>query len=97
MKNYYVYILASQKNGTLYIGITSNLARRIHEHQHSLVPGFTQKYHTHLLVHVEVFSAINQAILREKKLKNWHRPWKLALIEKYNSAWEDLAKDLIIL
>ncbi|TSC62467.1 MAG: putative endonuclease [Parcubacteria group bacterium Gr01-1014_48] len=90
MKTYYVYILASRRNGTLYIGVTNNLARRIWEHQQSLIEGFTKKYHVNHLVYYEATNDINSALQREKQLKKWNRKWKLELIEKVNSEWKDL-------
>lgn len=87
---YYVYILASQRNGTLYIGVTNDLKRRIWEHKHDLVKGFTREYGVHILLYFEQSEDIEQAILREKKLKRWKRKWKLELIEKQNPNWKDL-------
>lgn len=94
MKNYYVYILASQQNGTLYIGVTNNLVRRAYEHKHGLVPGFTKRYNIHILVYYEQWQNITLAIHREKQLKKWKRTWKLDLIEKDNPNWHDLYKTL---
>ena len=88
---YYVYILASQRNGTLYIGVTNNLERRLHEHRHGLVQGFTKQYGVHRLVYTESSDNVEDAIKREKQLKLWSRAWKLALIEKDNPRWEDLS------
>ncbi|MGL5720316.1 MAG: GIY-YIG nuclease family protein [Alphaproteobacteria bacterium] len=90
MKRYWVYILASKRNGTLYIGVTSNLSRRVHEHKESLIEGFTKKYATAHLVYVEEFQGINDAIYREKCIKKWNRAWKLRLIEEQNPDWRDL-------
>ena len=90
MKNYYVYILCSKRNGTLYIGITSNLNRRMQEHRSKLIPGFTAKYSISRLVYFEVFETALNAIRREKCLKEWRRAWKLRLIEKGNPEWLDL-------
>jgi putative endonuclease len=95
MKSYFVYILASQKNGTLYIGITSNLIKRIWEHRNNLVEGFTKKYNVHTLVYFEQTENVQSALLREKQLKKWKRGWKLKLIEKDNSKWKDLYNDII--
>jgi putative endonuclease len=89
----YVYILASKRNGTLYIGVTNNLERRIAEHKAGLIPGFTQKYNVKMLVWCEEYRDTRQALEREKKLKNWHRAWKIALIEETNPEWRDLAAD----
>lgn len=94
MGRYWVYILCSQKNGTLYVGVTSNLARRIYEHQQYLIPGFTKKYKVHMLVYIEEYATMYNAIAREKQLKDWNRSWKIELIEKNNFEWEDLSKYL---
>ena len=85
-----VYILASQRNGTLYIGVTSHLVQRIWQHKNDLVEGFTEKYGVHGLVHFELQDDMLSAITREKQLKKWNRAWKLALIEKQNPTWQDL-------
>lgn len=87
---YFVYILASQRNGTLYVGVTSDLVRRVQEHREGLVPGFTKRYAVKLLVYFEAHRDINEAILREKRIKKWNREWKIALIEKSNPEWNDL-------
>lgn len=79
-----VYILASQRNGTLYIGVTSHLVQRIWQHKNDLAPGFTEKFSVHGLVYFELLDDMASAITREKQLKKWHRAWKLALIEKQN-------------
>ena len=92
---YYVYILASQRNGTLYVGVTSNLTGRTWEHKNDLVEGFTKKYGVHILVWYELHNDIDAAIAREKRLKRWNRAWKLKLIEKENSGWNDLYDRLI--
>ena len=88
--HYFVYIMASQKNGTLYIGVTSDIVKRVYEHKMGLVEGFTKKYNVHMLVYVEESSDSLAAITREKQLKNWNRVWKIALIEKSNPEWQDL-------
>ena len=90
----FVYILASRRNGTLYIGVTSNLLRRIWEHRHHLVEGFTRRYGVDALVYYEVFDNVPDAILREKQLKKWNRAWKLRLIESVNPKWCDLYDEL---
>ena len=95
MKMAYVYILASKKNGTLYVGVTSNLVKRIHEHKTNLVAGFTQKYNVHDLVYFEGTQDVLSAIAREKQIKKWNRKWKLALIEKENPEWQDLYASLL--
>jgi putative endonuclease len=87
---YYVYILGSQKNGTLYIGVTNDLIRRTYEHRAGVVEGFTDRYGVHLLVYFEETENIEAAIQREKRLKKWRRDWKIKLIEKANPNWEDL-------
>ena len=95
MKQPAVYILASQRNGTLYIGVTSDLIKRIWEHKNDLVEGFTQKYKVHQLVYFEQHQDMLTAITREKQLKKWNRDWKLALIEKSNPDWRDLWGDIV--
>ncbi len=90
----YTYILASKKYGTLYIGVTSDLIKRIWQHREGVVEGFTDKYIVHKLVHFEAFDEITFAIEREKQLKRWHRPWKINLIEENNPDWEDLYSSL---
>lgn len=90
MKQPSVYILASKRNGTLYIGVTSDLVKRIWEHKNELVEGFTQKYHVHQLVYFEQHQDMLSAITREKQLKKWNRAWKITLIEKDNPDWRDL-------
>jgi len=85
-----VYILASQRNGTLYIGVTSELVQRIWQHKNHQTPGFTERYGVEMLVHFEFFEDMLSAIAREKQLKAWNRAWKLALIEKSNPTWQDL-------
>ena len=90
MKNFYVYILSSKRNGTLYTGITSDLLKRVYEHKHELVKGFTRKYKVHNLVWYEVHESVESAIMREKQIKKWKRDWKLKLIEKENPGWIDL-------
>ena len=95
MKKSYVYILASERNGTLYIGITNDLIRRVYEHKNNLIEGFTSKYNVQRLVYYEQFDNIEYAIQREKRLKKWYRKWKLELIEKSNPNWNDLYTDLV--
>ena len=90
---YYTYILASQKNRTLYIGVTNNLERRVLEHKQKINDGFTSKYNVNILVYFESFQFINDAILREKRLKKWNRQWKINLIEEENKNWKDLSED----
>jgi putative endonuclease len=87
---YFVYILASQRNGTLYVGVTNDLVRRVQEHREGLVPGFTRRYGVKLLAYFEAHRDINEAILREKRIKRWRRKWKLELIGVQNPQWHDL-------
>ena len=94
MLNYYVYILASRPYGTLYIGVTNNLVKRVYEHKNDLVGGFTKKYGVHLLVYYEVCNDVEAAILQEKRLKKWNRAWKMRLIESRNPEWRDLYEDI---
>lgn len=94
MLNAYVYILASDRNGTLYTGVTSNLPKRIWEHKNNVIDGFSKKYTTHILVWYEVHDDITQAIIREKQIKKWNRAWKLRRIEEMNPEWHDLADSL---
>ncbi len=93
MKTYYTYILASSKNGTLYVGVTDDLRRRLYEHKNNLIDGFTKQYSVHHLVHYEQTNSVEAAITREKQLKHWNRAWKIELIEKQNSGWRDLSAD----
>ena len=93
-KTYYVYILASKKNGTLYIGVTNNLKKRVFEHREELVSGFTKKYGVKNLVFYESTESSYTAIQREKYLKNWNRKWKIELIERDNPEWKDLYDEL---
>ena len=90
MKKFYVYILCSKRNGTLYTGVTSDLIKRVYEHKNNLVDGFTQKYNIHRLVWYEAHESAESAINREKQIKKWKRAWKLELIEKHNPQWNDL-------
>ena len=92
---YYVYLLASKRNGTLYLGVTSNLIKRVYEHKNNLVSGFTQKYEIHNLVYYETTDDVNSAITREKQLKKWKRAWKIEIIEKNNPEWRDLYFELL--
>ena len=94
-KVYFVYIMASKKNGTIYVGFTDNLTKRVYEHKHDLVEGFTSKYKVHMLVYFEIYDDPENAINREKRLKKWNRSWKIELIEKNNFEWRDLYNDLI--
>jgi putative endonuclease len=87
---YWVYILASKLGGTLYIGVTNNLVRRVYEHRMGLAEGFTKKYRVHRLVYFEPYGDVEEAIRREKQLKKWNRAWKIRLIEEHNPNWDDL-------
>ena len=89
-----VYILASDRNGTLYVGVTSNLPKRVWEHRNDVVPGFTKSYAVHRLVYFEVHETMEAAIIREKRLKFWKRAWKIRLIEENNPNWDDLYETL---
>ena len=88
-------MLASKRNGTLYAGVTGDLPKRVWEHKSDLIEGFTKKYGVHLLVWFEEFGDIHDAIAREKQIKGWNRAWKIALIEKENSGWNDLYERII--
>ncbi|WP_422083949.1 GIY-YIG nuclease family protein [Ulvibacterium sp.] len=90
---YYVYILSNKKNGTLYIGMTNNLERRVLEHKNKMTEGFTKRYGLDKLVYFESYTYVNDAILREKRLKKWKREWKIKLIVEDNPEWKDLAYD----
>ena len=93
MKQYFVYIMASQ-SGVLYTGVTNDLSRRVHEHKEGLVPGFTQKYKVSRLVYYEATNNVNAAIAREKQIKRWRREKKVKLVETINPAWDDLAPEI---
>jgi putative endonuclease len=92
-KTYYVYILASRRNGTLYVGVTNDLVRRVWQHKQGAVAGFTKKYGVKLLVYYEAFSDIGAAIHRETQLKKYKRGWKMNLIQRENVEWRDLAAE----
>jgi putative endonuclease len=94
MKDYYVYILASGRNGTLYIGVTNDIQRRVSEHREEIDKGFTSRYGVKRLVWYEMHSEARTAIQREKNLKHWSREWKIALIEEMNPSWRDLYPEL---
>lgn len=91
---YFVYIMASQKNGTNYIGMTNELARRVFEHRTGLIPGFSSDKRTKRLVYYEQYEDVRDALIREKRLKKWNRAWKIRLIEETNPEWRDLWFDL---
>ncbi len=95
MRQYYVYILSSKRNGTLYIGVTSSLTKRVFEHKNNVVDGFTKKYNVHTLVYYEIYGNIQDAIVREKQMKKWRRQWKINLIEKNNPQWNDLYDQIV--
>ena len=94
MEKFYVYILCSKRNGTLYTGATSDLIKRVYEHKNGLVEGFTNKYKVNRLVWYEIHDSAEAAIRREKQIKKWNRAWKLELIEKGNPQWGDLYEDI---
>ena len=94
-QHFYVYILASRRNGVLYIGMTNNLARRVWEHKTNAVDGFTKRYNVHRLVWYDVADTALAAITREKQLKKWKRTWKIQLIEKTNPEWRDLYDEIV--
>lgn len=91
--NYWTYIITNSKNTTFYIGVTNNLERRVYEHKHHLVSGFSSRYNLHKLVYCEPHTDVDSAITREKQLKNWHRKWKIELIMKENPKMIDLSKE----
>jgi len=95
MKNYYVYMLSSKRNGTLYIGVTSDLVTRVYQHENDLADGFTKRYGVHNLVWYEMHQSPESAIQKEKELKKWRRAWKLDLIEQQNPGWKDLYEELL--
>src|SRR6187431_2856036 len=93
-RQYFVYILASKKNGTLYIGVTNSIERRVEEHKNKFNSNsFTEKYKVNLLVYYETFQYIDKEILREKQIKKWNRQWKINLIEEENKDWRDLSEN----
>ena len=95
MNTYYVYMMASKKNGTLYIGVTNNLKQRVWQHKNDVHDCFTKKYHVHRLVWFASTTDISEAILREKQMKKWRRQWKINLIEQENPNWKDLYDDIL--
>ena len=92
MRTYYVYIMSNKKKGTLYIGVTNNLERRVYEHKHKILPGFTSRYNLTRLVYYEDTNDVNIAIVREKQIKGWLRRKKIALVESINPQWQDLSE-----
>ena len=93
--NSYIYIMTNKSKGTLYIGVTSNIIKRIYEHKNKLTDGFTKKYNLKKLVYYEIYDDIDEAIKREKQLKSWKREWKIELIEKINNNWNDLYDEIL--
>ena len=93
MKQYYVYLMASKKKGTLYTGVTNDLQKRVWEHKNNKIEGFTKRYGVHNLVYYEKYNDVVSAITREKQIKAWKRQWKIDMIEKYNPDWNDLFDD----
>ena len=93
--SYYVYLMASRKNGTLYVGVTNDLVKRVYQHKNGITEGFTSRYQVHLLVWFEATPSVEAAIHKEKQMKNWKREWKIALIEKGNLGWLDLYETLL--
>jgi putative endonuclease len=94
MRQFYVYILASRPGGTLYIGVTNDLIRRVYEHKNGFVEGFTKQYNVHRLVYFEVYNTAYDAIQREKNMKHWPRAWKTKLIARENPTWRDLYEEI---
>ena len=95
IKQFFVYILASRRNGTLYTGITSDLVKRVWQHKNNMIDVFTKKYNVKNLVYYEIYQDAESAIIREKRIKKWKRAWKLRLIEKKNPRWKDLYDEII--
>ena len=95
MGNFFVYIMASRRNGTLYVGMTNDLVRRVYEHKNNLVAGFTKRHRVHRLVYFEQCDLPSIAIEREKQIKGWKRQWKISLIETANPQWDDLYEDIL--
>jgi putative endonuclease len=95
MKSYYVYVLASRRNGTLYIGVTNDLVRRVYDHKNGTMEGFAKTYGIHTLVYYETYTNVHDALTREKRLKKWKRQWKIDLIEKENPDWKDLYSRIV--
>jgi putative endonuclease len=89
-----VYILANRRNGTLYVGVTSDLSRRVSEHKAEVTEGFTKRYGLHTLVYAEFHTTMAEAIAREKRIKNWRSGWKIILIEQFNPTWRDLSNEI---
>jgi putative endonuclease len=96
MKLFYVYIMSSKRNGTLYVGSTNDLIKRVWQHKNQVVPSFTSKYKVYMLVYYEIHEIYSEAARREKRLKNWCRQWKLNLIESMNPSWRDLYEEICV-
>ena len=94
-RRFYVYILASRKYGTIYVGVTNDIVRRVYEHREKLVPGFTKEYGVAKLIYYEIYDDPESAIVREKRIKRWKRDWKIELIERDNPNWDDLYPALV--
>jgi len=94
-ENYYVYILTNKNNSVLYVGVTSDLVRRVYQHKNKMVEGFTSKYKLNKLVYYEIFSDVKEAIKREKQIKGWKRVKKESLINNFNPSWKDLYEEII--
>jgi putative endonuclease len=95
MKKGFVYIMCNKQDGVLYIGVTSDIVKRVYEHKNGFVDGFTKQYNLKNLVYYEIYDDIEEAIKREKQLKNWHREWKIELVNKQNPHWEDLYESIL--
>lgn len=95
MKKGFVYMMSNKKDGVLYIGVTSDIVKRIYEHKNGFVDGFTKQYNLKNLVYYEVYDDITEAVKREKQLKNWHREWKVELVNMQNPHWEDLYESIL--
>lgn len=95
MKQPAVYILTNRRNGTLYIGVTSDLIKRVYQHKNDFIEGFSKQHNTHLLVYYELHGSMESAITREKQMKEWQRAWKIKLIEEMNPYWNDLYQNII--
>lgn len=95
MKKGFVYMMSNKQDGVLYIGVTSDIVKRVYEHKNGFVDGFTKQYNLKNLVYYEIYDDIEEAIKREKQLKNWHREWKIELVNKQNPHWEDLYESIL--
>ena len=95
MKKGFIYMMSNKQDGVLYVGVTSDIVKRVYEHKNGFVDGFTKQYNLKNLVYYEVYNDIEEAIKREKQLKNWHREWKIELVNKQNPQWEDLYESIL--